>query len=145
MKDFPDKFGFSVSHTTRQPRPGEINGTHYHFTVNEEMERGIAAGEFIENAFFANNHYGTSKVIPPIILCFFDFFQKAVQQVLDQGKMCILDIDIQGVQSIKRANLSSYFILIAPPSLEELEKRLRGRYNSSNILITAQNLFLQKN
>ena len=56
--DFPDKFGFSVSHTTRNPRPGEVNGLHYHFTTREEMEVAIQNGEFLESAVFANNMYG---------------------------------------------------------------------------------------
>lgn len=57
--DFPDKFGFSVSHTTRNPRPGEVNGLHYHFTTREEMEAAVQSGEFLESAVFANNMYGT--------------------------------------------------------------------------------------
>lgn len=57
--DFPDKFGFSVSHTTRSPRPGEVNGQHYHFTTKEEMEASVAKGEFLESAVFSNNMYGT--------------------------------------------------------------------------------------
>lgn len=57
--DFPDKFGFSVSHTTRNPRPGEVNGLHYHFTTREEMEAAVQNGEFLESAVFANNMYGT--------------------------------------------------------------------------------------
>lgn len=57
--DFPDKFGFSVSHTTRAPRPGETNGKHYHFTTREAMEVAVANGDFLESATFSNNMYGT--------------------------------------------------------------------------------------
>lgn len=59
FEEFPDKFGFSVSHTTRSPRPGEENGKHYHFTTQEEMKAAIERGEFIESATFSNNMYGT--------------------------------------------------------------------------------------
>ena len=59
FEEFPDKFGFSVSHTTRAPRPGEIDGKHYHFTTKEEMTAAIMRGEFIESATFSNNMYGT--------------------------------------------------------------------------------------
>lgn len=59
FQDFPDKFQFSVSHTTRKPRPGEVDGVHYYFTTREEMSEGINNGEFIENAEYSNNMYGT--------------------------------------------------------------------------------------
>lgn len=59
FEEFPDKFGFSVSHTTRSPRPGELDGKHYHFTNKEDMTAAIERGEFIENAKFSSNMYGT--------------------------------------------------------------------------------------
>lgn len=59
FEEFPDQFGFSVSHTTRSPRPGEQNGRHYHFTTKDEMEQAVARGEFLETAVFSNNMYGT--------------------------------------------------------------------------------------
>ena len=61
--EFPHKFGFSVSHTTRSPRPGEIDGEHYHFTTKEAMTEAIAHGEFIESAEFSNNMYGTRYAV----------------------------------------------------------------------------------
>jgi guanylate kinase len=61
--EFPHKFGFSVSHTTRSPRPGEVDGKHYHFTTREAMTEAIANGEFIETAEFSKNLYGTRYVI----------------------------------------------------------------------------------
>lgn len=61
--EFPHKFGFSVSHTTRNPRPGEVNGKHYHFITKEAMREAIAHGEFIESAEFCKNLYGTRYVI----------------------------------------------------------------------------------
>lgn len=59
LKEFPDKFGFSVSHTTRGPRPGETNGVHYHFTNKDDMTACVEKGEFIETANFSGNMYGT--------------------------------------------------------------------------------------
>lgn len=59
LKEFPDKFGFSVSHTTRAPRPGETSGVHYHFTNLDDMTNAVKRGEFIETAIFSGNMYGT--------------------------------------------------------------------------------------
>ncbi|XP_075216032.1 guanylate kinase [Lycorma delicatula] len=111
--EYPNTFGFSVSHTTRNPRPGEQNGYHYHFTTKEEMEIAIGRGEFLESAIFANNIYGTSFA--------------AIQAVCNEGKVCVLDIDVQGVKQVKKKNLDSIYIFIKPPSMDELEKRLRLR------------------
>ncbi|XP_023947651.1 guanylate kinase isoform X1 [Bicyclus anynana] len=113
LKEFPDKFGFSVSHTTRGPRPGETDGVHYHFTTVEEMKAAIDRGEFIENAIFSGNMYGTSK--------------RAVEDVRRQEKICILDIDIEGVKQIKNTDLDPLLVFVMPPSIKELERRLRGR------------------
>jgi len=113
MKKYPTIFGFSVSHTTRQPRPGEENGVHYYFTSKAEMEQGITRGDFIEYANVHTNIYGTS-------------FQ-AISDVRSKGKICILDIDTQGVQNVQKSNMDCKYIFINPPSMEELESRLRGR------------------
>lgn len=113
MKEFPDCCGFSVSHTTRKPREGEINGVHYHFTTRDWMEPEVNGGRFLESADVHGNMYGTSIA--------------AVQQVTDSGKMCVLDIDVQGAQQVKNSGLPATFVFISPPSYEELEKRLRGR------------------
>lgn len=116
MKEFPDKFGFSVSHTTRAPRPGEVDGEHYHFSTKEEMQPLIDAGEFVESCEVHSNLYGTSI--------------KAVRDVSEAGKICILDIDVQGARKVaanEKASLNARFIFIAPPSKETLHERLRGR------------------
>merc|ERR1711865_815992 len=114
IKERPDKVGFSVSHTTRGPRPGEVDGTHYHFVTHEEIEKLIANGDFIEHARVHTNVYGTSK--------------QAVKAVQAEGKTCLLDIDTQGAKSIKAIpGFAARFVFIAPPSLEALEARLRGR------------------
>ena len=81
MAEHPDSFGFSVSHTTRQPRAGEVDGVHYHFVKKEDMEAAITRGEFIEYARVHSNMYGTSV--------------KAVEDVRAAGKTCLLDIDVQ--------------------------------------------------
>jgi guanylate kinase len=114
MEQFPNQqLGFSVSHTTRKPREGEIDGTHYNFTSVEAIQQEIAQGKFIEYAEVHGNYYGTSV--------------SAVESVQSQGRICILDIDVQGVQNVKKSSLNPLYIFIAPPSMEELEKRLRGR------------------
>uniref|UniRef100_H3CSU4 Guanylate kinase n=2 Tax=Tetraodon nigroviridis TaxID=99883 RepID=H3CSU4_TETNG len=117
MKEYDNVFGFSVSHTTRNPRPGEENGKDYHYVTREAMQAGINNGEFIENAEFSGNMYGTSKA--------------AVQAVQAKNLICILDIDMQGVKNIKKTNLNPIYISIQPPSMEVLEKRLRDRKTES--------------
>ncbi|XP_076582797.1 guanylate kinase 1b isoform X2 [Chaetodon auriga] len=113
MKEHEGVFGFSVSHTTRNPRPGEEDGKDYHFTTKEAMQEGIDKGDFIENAEFSGNMYGTSKA--------------AIEDVQAQNLICILDVDIQGVKRIKETDLNPIYISIQPPSMDILEKRLRDR------------------
>ncbi|XP_040097279.1 guanylate kinase isoform X21 [Oryx dammah] len=106
-------FGFSVSHTTRDPRPGEENGKDYYFVTREVMQRDIAAGDFIEHAEFSGNLYGTSKA--------------AVRAVQAMNRICVLDVDLQGVRNIKKTDLRPIYIFVQPPSLDVLEQRLRQR------------------
>eukprot|EP00931_Biecheleriopsis_adriatica_P122444 TRINITY_DN97430_c0_g1_i1.p1 TRINITY_DN97430_c0_g1~~TRINITY_DN97430_c0_g1_i1.p1 ORF type:complete len:662 (+),score=162.49 TRINITY_DN97430_c0_g1_i1:16-2001(+) len=114
LKGFPERFGFSVSHTTRKARPGEKDGHDYHFVDEETMKKELQTrGKFIEHATVHGNIYGTS--------------QAAVDAVQRTGKICILDIDVQGAQQLKELHPEFKFLFIAPPSLELLEKRLRGR------------------
>lgn len=118
MKDFPTKCGFSVSHTTRKPRVGEEDGVHYNFTTREAMEAEIREGRFLEKADVHGNLYGTSVA--------------AVKKVTDSGKVCILDIDVQGAEQVRaHPDIDAVFVFIQPPSFEELEKRLRGRGTES--------------
>ena len=79
--EFPDDYGFSVSHTTRAPRPGEVDGEHYHFVDVDTMRAGIASDLFLEHANVFGNLYGTAK--------------SSVEAVAKQNRCCILDIDIQ--------------------------------------------------
>ncbi|XP_076235482.1 guanylate kinase isoform X3 [Calliopsis andreniformis] len=113
FEEFPDKFGFSVSHTTRNPRPGEEDGKHYYFTTKEKMQKQIEQGEFLETATFTGNLYGTSK--------------QAVEDVQKAGRVCVLDIDIQGMKQIKQSSLEPLYVFVKPPSMDELEARLRKR------------------
>ncbi|KAL1975665.1 hypothetical protein VTN31DRAFT_4057 [Thermomyces dupontii] len=111
--DFPDRFGFSVSHTTRAPRAGEQDGREYYFVTREAFLSLVAENGFIEHAEFSGNLYGTSVA--------------AVKAIAEQQRICILDIEMEGVKQVKRTDLNARFVFIAPPSLEELERRLRGR------------------
>lgn len=113
MEEYPDTFGFSVSHTTRKPRPGEEHGVHYFYVSREELERRVLANEFLETAEFSGNMYGTSIA--------------AVEQVQAHGKVCVLDIEMEGVKQIKNSHLNGLYVFIEPPSIEELERRLKGR------------------
>jgi len=113
MEEFNDYFGFSVSHTTRKPRPGEVDGREYHFTDVDSILAAIQNGDFIEYTQFAGNYYGTSR--------------KAVQDVQNQGKICILDVEIEGVKNLKKTDLNPRFVFLKPPSIEVLEHRLRSR------------------
>ncbi|KAJ2159888.1 guanylate kinase [Coemansia sp. RSA 552] len=110
---YPNDFGFSVSNTTRSPRAGEVDGRDYHFLTREQFLQAVKDGEFIEHAEFSGNMYGTTV--------------RAVKAVAEAGKTCILDIDVQGVKSVKATDLGARFVFVAPPSEAELEKRLRSR------------------
>ncbi|AMD21614.1 HFL242Wp [Eremothecium sinecaudum] len=115
--EFPDSFGFSVSSTTRKPRPGEVDGKDYNFTTVEEFKKMIDQNKFIEWAQFSGSYYGTTVA--------------SVKNVLDSGKLCLLDIDMQGVKSVKKTDLNARFLFIAPPSLDILKDRLSGRGTES--------------
>eukprot|EP00092_Neocalanus_flemingeri_P060246 GFUD01072191.1.p1 GENE.GFUD01072191.1~~GFUD01072191.1.p1 ORF type:complete len:241 (-),score=55.45 GFUD01072191.1:61-783(-) len=115
--EFKDSFGFSVSHTTRAPRPGEKTGVDYHYVSRDTMEQLVEEGAFLEHAIFSGNMYGTSRA--------------AVEKVAISGKICILDIDTQGVKLIKLSDMEPDYIFIKPPSREALEKRLRARRTES--------------
>lgn len=102
----------SVSYTTRPPRPGEIEGIHYHFISDEEFRERMAAGEFLENVQLYGFYYGTSRA--------------ALEAQLSRGKHVILVIDTQGALALK-GKVDAPLIFVAPPSMEELEKRLLSR------------------
>lgn len=108
-----DKLRLSVSHTTRAPRPGEIDHVSYHFMTNEEFEKLIERNAFYEYAHVFDHYYGTSREI--------------VEQWLNEGKDVLLDIDWQGARQIRRQTPDAKGIFIVPPSLEELNRRLVTR------------------
>ncbi|GFY49856.1 guanylate kinase [Trichonephila inaurata madagascariensis] len=117
LEEYRDYIEFSISHTTRKPRPNEVDGKDYHFVSREEMEEAIANDEFLEHAEFSGNIYGTSK--------------NAVKQIQNNGKLCILDVEMIGVKNLRKTNLNPKFIFVKTPSIEVLEKRLRNRNTES--------------
>jgi len=114
----------SVSHTTRDPRPGEHNGEHYHFVSINEFKEEIAKNSFYEHAEVFDNYYGTSAV--------------AIDAQLAQGIDVFLDIDWQGAQQVRMKKPSVTTIFISPPSKQELENRLRGRGQDSEEIIAGR-------
>ena len=111
--EFDGQVSFSVSATTRGPREGEVDGTHYFFICRQEFENRVANNEFLEHAEYAGNCYGTPR--------------SYVLKLLDEGVSVILEIDLQGAIQVKERMPESVSIFILPPSFEELESRLRGR------------------
>lgn len=103
----------SVSCTTRKPRPGEVDGADYHFVSTERFESMIAAGEFLEWASYAGNLYGTPR--------------GPVEDRLRAGLPALLEIELQGARQVRRAMPDSHLVFLAPPSWEELVRRLTGR------------------
>lgn len=114
----------SVSHTTRDPRPGETNGQHYHFVSKEVFQQAIAENTFYEHAEVFGNYYGTSEI--------------AIDQQLAQGIDVFLDIDWQGAQQVRMKKPDVTTIFISPPSKQELENRLRGRGQDSEEVIQSR-------
>lgn len=111
----------SISHTTRAPRPGDIDGVQYHFVDRATFEAMVACGDFIEHADVFGNYYGTSRV--------------AVEPILATGGDVLLEIDWQGAAQVRRAMPESVSIFILPPSRGELERRLRARATDSEATI----------
>lgn len=111
------KLYFSVSATTRAPRPGERDGMDYHFISCEQFQRWIAEGAFLEHAEFVGNCYGTPK--------------RYVDEAMDRGEDVILDIEVQGAEQIHRLRPEAVRIFLAPPSWAELRRRLTGRGTES--------------
>lgn len=103
----------SISATTRQPRPGEVDGVHYHFISKEEFEQRIKDGKMLEYATYSGNYYGTP--------------QKEVEEAMRAGKDVILEIEVAGAMQIKEKIKDSVAIMLTPPSRDVLEARLRGR------------------
>jgi guanylate kinase len=118
IRDNYPEVWLSVSATTRAPRPGEIDGVHYYFKSKEEFESLIAAGELLEWAVVhGQNTYGTLK--------------STVNQAIAEGRPVLLEIDLQGARQVREAVPDAQFVFLAPPSWDELVRRLVGRGTES--------------
>ncbi len=111
----------SISATTRQPRPGERDGVSYYFMDQSRFDELVSQGGFLEWATVHGNSYGTLK--------------SSVQEHMDTGFQVILEIDVQGALQVREAMPQAHLIFIEPPSLEELERRLRGRGTETEAII----------
>lgn len=104
---------FSVSATTRTPRPGEVDGVHYHFLLPETFRQRISEGAFIEHAEVHGNMYGTLKA--------------PMEEAIEAGKVYIVEIDVQGALQLKALQVEGVYVFVAPPDFEVLRQRLSGR------------------
>jgi guanylate kinase len=121
------QLGYSVSFTTRQPRPGEVDGQHYFFVSRAEFEKMAAAGGFIEWAEVHGNLYGTARAV--------------VERELAAGRDVILEIDVQGAANVRRLGLEAVSVFILPPSFAALRERLtaRGTENAAQLALRLRN------
>ena len=113
MRRYSEQYALSISATTRNPRPGEIDGVEYFFRKKEEFESMIERDELIEYAKYVENYYGTPKAY--------------VEEQLAAGRDVILEIEIQGALKVKEKFPDTVLMFVTPPSAEELKKRLVGR------------------
>ena len=109
---YPDIW-ISVSVTTRRPRPGEVDGREYYFVDDSEFDRLVAGGALLEWAQFAGNRYGTPRA--------------PLNEKLEAGVACLLEIDVAGARQVRRAAPDARLVFLAPPSWDELVRRLTGR------------------
>ena len=121
LKDYPDSLAFSISATTRKPRPGEKDGTDYYFISKEEFESRIANNEFVEYNKYAGNYYGT--------------LLSEIERINNLGDICLLDIEVNGARNVKKTFPSAMMVFIMPPSIEEMKKRIlnRGRMDETEL------------
>lgn len=112
-----DDFVYSVSATTRKPRPGEVDGINYHFITRSEFEARLERGEMLEYTQYCGNYYGTPR--------------KEAEAVLASGKNLILEIEVEGAASVKAKYPDAVLIMLLPPSYSVQEQRLRGRGTES--------------
>ncbi len=121
----PDRIAMSVSVTTRKPRPGEVDGRDYHFIDRPRFDRMVAAGELLEHAVVFDHCYGTPRA--------------AVEAALAQGRDVLFDIDWQGTQQLsEKARHDLVSIFVPPPSVPELERRLRTRAQDPESVVQAR-------
>ena len=119
-----DNLVFSVSYTTRAPRAGEEDGVNYHFVDKAEFERMIRDGELLEYTQYAGNYYGTALA--------------DIQKFASQGLDVLLDIEVEGASNVKRKADNAVLIFVAPPSFEELSRRLHGRRTENEEVVRAR-------
>ena len=124
MKEYGDSYALSVSATTRNPRPGEMDGVDYFFVTKDKFEQMIAQDALIEYAQYVGNYYGTPK--------------EYVQQQLDLGKNVILEIEIQGALKIKEKFPDTVLMFVTAPNANELKNRLVGRGTETPEVIAAR-------
>lgn len=122
LRKYPSRLALSISSTSRSPRGSEVEGKEYFFISRDEFERKIQSHEFAEWASVHDNYYGTSK--------------HTIESFWSEGKHVLLDIDVQGAESLRSAYPDRCFtVFISPPSLDILEQRLRGRGTESEAAI----------
>ncbi|MFI9362099.1 guanylate kinase [Kitasatospora sp. NPDC053057] len=121
MRKMHPEVWLSVSATTRHPRPGEKNGVQYHFVDSDEFDKLVANGELLEWAEFAGNRYGTPRA--------------AVLEKLERGEPVLLEIDLQGARQVRESMPEAQLVFLAPPSWDELVRRLTGRGTESQDVI----------
>ena len=113
LQEQDDRLFYSISATTRAPRPGETDGVQYYFLSKAEFEEKIAQNAFLEHARYVDNYYGT--------------LEAPVNEKLEQGFDVVLEIEVQGAMQVHEKRPDAVMVFIAPPSFEELANRLRGR------------------
>lgn len=124
LQEYGDTYALSISATTRSPRPGEEDGREYFFKTKEEFKKMIAQEELIEYAKYVDNYYGTPRAY--------------VQEMLEQSKDVILEIEMQGALKIKAKYPDTLLLFVTPPSAEELKRRLVGRGTETMDVIEAR-------
>lgn len=124
-----DDIVFSISATTRKPRPTEVNGENYFFLDEEDFKQKVEEGEFLEHAFVHTNYYGTPK--------------EFVMEQIEKGEIVLVEIDVQGALQIKKNYKDAVFIFLLPPTMDELRNRIvkRGTETEEDINIRFENAF----
>jgi guanylate kinase len=117
LREIDPEVWYSVSATTRERRPGEVEGASYFFVTNDEFDAMVRGGELIEHATYAGNRYGTPR--------------RPVEAKLAAGIPVLLEIEIEGARQVRSIDPDALLVFLAPPSWEELERRLRGRGTES--------------
>ncbi len=116
-----DNYALSISMTTREPREGEVEGVSYFFVSKERFEEAISNGELVEYANYVGNYYGTPK--------------RNVEEMLEQGKDVILEIEMQGAMQVKTRFPDAVLVFVTPPNADELKRRLMSRGTESEEVV----------